>query len=82
MTGFLTDEEIARLMPSEVILHCAPVPTQVVSSDECYPAPQSDKQRQVEVRVLALADDLGSKQGVDRRRFFQLRPAWRLRSSR
>jgi hypothetical protein len=42
-----------------------------VSSDEFYPDPQNEKQREVENRLLAMADDLGKKQGLDRRRFFQ-----------
>jgi uncharacterized protein len=71
MTGFLSDEEIAQLMPSELLHHRTPLPTQIVSSDEYYPAPQSDKQREVEARLLGMADNLGGKRGLDRRRFFQ-----------
>jgi uncharacterized protein len=47
MTGFLTEEELAQLTPSELVAHPTPIPTQVVSSDEYYPAPQSEKQRKV-----------------------------------
>ena len=71
MTGFLTEEEIARLTPSELAQHRTPIPTQIVSSDEYYPAPQNEKQREAERRLLAMADDLGGKQGLDRRGFFQ-----------
>jgi uncharacterized protein len=71
MTGFLSDEEIARLTPSELVEHRTPIPTQIVSSDEYYPAPQNEKQREVEARLLAMADALGTKQGLDRRHFFQ-----------
>ena len=71
MTGFLTEEEIARLVPSEFAQHPTPIPTQIVASDEYYPSPQSEKQREVERRMLAMADDLGGRQGLDRRRFFQ-----------
>jgi hypothetical protein len=71
MTGFLSDEEIAALTPSEMVAHRTPIPTQVVASDEYYPAPQSPKQREVEARLVAMADQLGGKQGLDRRRFFQ-----------
>src|SRR5262245_15821425 len=71
MTGFLTDEELARLAPSELLKNHTPIPTQVVSSDEFYPDPQNPRQREVEARVLALADELGGWQGLDRRRFFQ-----------
>jgi uncharacterized protein len=48
-----------------------PIPTQIVSSDEFYPDPQNERQREVEARLLAMADDLGGKQGLDRRKFFQ-----------
>jgi predicted secreted protein len=71
MTGFLTDEELAQLTPSELVAHPTPIPTQVVSSDEYYPAPQNARQREVEQRLLAMADALGERQGMDRRRFFQ-----------
>src|SRR6516162_5670449 len=71
MSSQLTDEELAALMPSELVRHRTPVPTQIVSSDEFYPDPQNERQREVEARLLAMADDLGGKQGLDRRRFFQ-----------
>ena len=71
MTSQLTDEEIAALMPSELVQHETPIPTQIVSSDEFYPDPQNERQREVEARLLAMADDLGGRQGLDRRRFFQ-----------
>jgi predicted TIM-barrel fold metal-dependent hydrolase len=71
MTGYLTDEERARLLPSELLPNHTPIPTQVVSSDEFYPDPQNARQRLVEARLLALADELGGRQGLDRRRFFQ-----------
>ena len=71
MSSQLTDEEIAALMPSELVQYQTPIPTQIVSSDEFYPDPQNERQREVEARLLAMADDLGAKQGLDRRRFFQ-----------
>jgi hypothetical protein len=58
-------------------LRCAPIPTQIVSSDESYPDPQNERQREVETRLLAMADDLGKKQGLDRRKFFKAPPEWR-----
>jgi predicted TIM-barrel fold metal-dependent hydrolase len=48
-----------------------PIPTRIVSSDEFAPDPQNAKQREVEARLVAMADDFGKKQGLDRRRFFQ-----------
>src|SRR5215470_15805429 len=71
MSSQLTDEELARLMPSELLQNRTPIPTQMVSSDEYYPAPQNEKQREVEARLLAMADEIGGKQGLSRRRFFQ-----------
>src|SRR5262249_26054 len=71
MSSQLTEEELAALMPSELVPHHTPIPTQIVSSDEFYPDPQNERQREVEARLLAMADDLGGKQGLDRRRFFQ-----------
>jgi uncharacterized protein len=71
MTGFLSDEEIAQLTPSELLSQRTPIPTQMVASDEYFPAPQNEKQPEVEARLLAMADELGAAQGMDRRRFFQ-----------
>jgi len=71
MSGLLTEDEIAELMPSELVQHATPHPTQIVASDEYYPDPQNAQQREVEARVLAMADEIGAHQGVDRRRFFQ-----------
>jgi uncharacterized protein len=71
MTGFLTDEELSQLTPSELSPHRTPLPTQVVSSDEYYPAPQNARQKEVEARLLAMADEFGGKQAMNRRRFFQ-----------
>src|SRR5271169_7228721 len=58
-------------MPSELCRYQTPIPTQIVASDEFYPDPQNERQREVEARLLAMADELGRKQGLDRRRFFQ-----------
>ena len=71
MSSQLTDKELAELLPSELLPHHTPVPTQMVSSDEFYPAPQNARQREVEARLLSMADDLGGKHGLDRRKFFQ-----------
>ena len=47
MSGFLSEKEIAELVPSELCPYQTPIPTQIVSSDEYYPDPQT------------MADDLG-----------------------
>ena len=82
MTGLLSEEEIAELIPSELCPHHTPIPTQIVSSDEFYPDPQNEKQREVEQRLLAMADDLGKKQGSTAGASSRPRPAWRRPSSR
>ena len=69
--GFLTEQEINELNPSELLPHATPIPTQIVSSDEYTPPPQSEKQKEVEARLLSMADELGGKQGLNRRQFFQ-----------
>jgi uncharacterized protein len=69
--GFLTDDELNELIPAEMLPHTTPIPTQIISSDEYLPAPQSPQQKQVEARLLDMADELGRKQGLDRREFFQ-----------
>src|SRR2546423_7944933 len=71
MSSNLTEEELAALMPSELCQYQTPIPTQIVSSDEFYPDPQNERQREVEMRLLAMADEIGGKQGLDRRKFFQ-----------
>lgn len=71
MSGMLSDEEIAELVPSEFVNAPTPIPTAIVASDEFYPDPQSEAQRAVEARLNAMADEIGGRQGLDRRRFFQ-----------
>ena len=67
----LTQEELSRLRPAEDASAATPLPVQVVSSDEFMPIPQTQRQKQVEARLNALADQHGSKQGLDRRGFFR-----------
>ena len=68
---FLTDEMISGLLPAELDSFPSPVPTQIVSSDEYLPVPQTGKQREVEARLIAMSDQLAQRQGMSRRRFFQ-----------
>src|SRR5258707_6495417 len=69
--GMLSDEERARLVPARLATNPTPVPTQVVSSDEFLPVPQTERQKKVEARMNALADAWGRNNGLSRRRFFQ-----------
>jgi len=68
---FLTDEMISGLLPAETASFPSPVPTQIVSSDEYLPVPQTARQREVEARLIDLSDRLARRQGQSRRRFFQ-----------
>jgi predicted TIM-barrel fold metal-dependent hydrolase len=69
--GFLSDEELRELLPAEEAAFASPIPTQVVSSEEYFPQPQSAQQKEVEARLCVLADELARKHGLSRRRFFQ-----------
>jgi predicted TIM-barrel fold metal-dependent hydrolase len=69
--GLLTDEDRASLTPSELLPHATPIPTQMVSSDEYFPIPQTEKQKELQARLLTLGDEMAAKQGLSRRRFFQ-----------
>ena len=60
-----------RLLPAERHAFPGPVPTQIVSSEEYFPVPQSVAQRAVEARLRAMGDELGRRQGVSRRAFFR-----------
>src|SRR6476659_2238285 len=68
---FLTEEQLSELRPAETSSFPSPVPTQIVSSDEYVPVPQTERQREVEARLTELSDRLARRQGLSRRRFFQ-----------
>ncbi len=68
---FLSDEMISGLLPAETSTFPSPVPTQIVSSDEYLPVPQTEKQREVEARLREMSNRLARRQGQSRRRFFQ-----------
>jgi hypothetical protein len=67
----LSDEELANLVRAPLTTSSTPVPTQLVSSDEYLPIPQTERQKQVEARMNALGDEWGLRNGLPRRRFFQ-----------
>ncbi|MGH7046386.1 MAG: amidohydrolase family protein [Stellaceae bacterium] len=68
---FLTDDQLAELLPAETSSFASPVPTQIVSSEEYMPVPQTEKQREVEARLREISDRLARQQGLSRRKFFQ-----------
>ena len=59
------------LQLASVASFASPIPTQVVSSDEYRPAPQTEAQRRVEAGLKQLGDTLGGRLGMSRRRFFR-----------
>ena len=69
MAHYLSDAELERTIPADATPSRSPVPTQIVSNGEFNPLPQTRDQRHVEARVNALADALGQKHGLNRRRF-------------
>jgi predicted TIM-barrel fold metal-dependent hydrolase len=68
---YLTDEMISGLLPAETASFPSPVPTQIVSSDEFTPVPQTARQREVEARLTDMSDRIARRLGTSRRKFFQ-----------
>src|SRR3984957_13921411 len=68
---YLTDEMISGLLPAETGSFPSPVPTQIVSSDEFTPVPQTARQREVEARLTDMSDRISRRLGTSRRQFFQ-----------
>jgi predicted TIM-barrel fold metal-dependent hydrolase len=67
----LSDEERSRLLPAEDAAFDGPLPTQIVSSDEFVPLPQTRQQREVERRLARLGDELATRHNMTRRAFFR-----------
>jgi predicted TIM-barrel fold metal-dependent hydrolase len=68
---YLEPKRKKHMAPAETHSFAAPVPTQIVSSEEYFPPPQTAKQKEVEARVKALGNQMAKKLGTSRRRFFQ-----------
>ncbi len=68
--SWLSPADMAQLVAAETKF-ASPIPVQPVSSDEFMPALQSPRQREFEVRIKTLGNELARKQGLSRRRFFQ-----------
>ena len=75
--GFISDEDREDLTPSELLPDQTPIPTQVVSSDEYYPYPQTEKQRELQARLLDLGDSLAKSKVCRAAASSRPRPAWR-----
>src|ERR1051325_2502819 len=69
MPHYLSDDELQQTAPAEVASFRSPIPTQIVSNGEFNPLPQTRDQQRVEARVKELAQSLGPRHGMDRRRF-------------
>ncbi|MBI1187297.1 MAG: amidohydrolase family protein [Alphaproteobacteria bacterium] len=67
---FLSDDDKRGLIGAEMLAE-TPLPTQMVSSDEYAPVPQTRAQAEAEARLYGLADAIAPKLGLSRRRFFQ-----------
>ena len=67
--NLLDPEERRQLLPAETHAYRSPIPTQLVSSDEFMPSPQTRDQQRVEARIKELGGELGRRQGMTRRRF-------------
>jgi len=48
-----------------------PIPTRIASNEEFIPPPQSDEQKQVELRLWAIAETAALKLGLSRRDFLR-----------
>jgi hypothetical protein len=71
MASFLSERELGRLSPAEIVAYPSPVPLQMVSNGEFNPLPQTPDQRKVEGRLKAYADETGPRLGLDRRQFLR-----------
>jgi predicted TIM-barrel fold metal-dependent hydrolase len=67
----IREEDLVHLAGAEGASFPSPVPTQIVSSEEYFPPPQNQQQKQVEARLVEFADRVAKRNGLSRRRFFQ-----------
>jgi predicted TIM-barrel fold metal-dependent hydrolase len=67
----IREEDLVHLAGAEEASFPSPVPTQIVSSEEYFPPPQNQQQKQVEARLVEFADKVAKRNGLSRRRFFQ-----------
>ena len=65
------EEDLVNLAGAEEASFPSPVPTQIVSSEEYLPPAQNQQQKEVEARLVQLADRVAEKNGLSRRSFFQ-----------
>jgi uncharacterized protein len=63
------DQQAQCVRANEADTFESPIPTRMISNGEYMPAPQTEKQKQVEARVRELSEVASKKLGIDRRRF-------------
>ena len=71
MSMWLTNQQLQGLQRAYQKRVECPVPTQVISSGECYPPPQTQQQAQVESLIQEEADRYASRQGISRRTYLR-----------
>ena len=65
----MSDAELEQCVAAEKAAFRSPIPTQVVSSGEYNPMPQTKQQARVENLIMEMADTQGRRHNMDRRRF-------------
>jgi uncharacterized protein len=66
---YLSDKELRDLVGAETAAERSPIPTQIVSNGEFNPLRQTPQQREVETRLMDMADNISKRQGISRREF-------------
>ena len=69
MSDWLTTRQLQHLQRGYRKRVETPIPTQVVSSGECFPPPQSRRQAQAEVLMREKTDFYAGRQGMPRQRY-------------
>lgn len=69
--SFSAREELRERVPARTLRQNTPIAMPNIASDDSIPALTSEKRREVEARVLDMGDEVGSKQRLSRRQFFE-----------
>ena len=73
MSNWLTNQQLQHLRRGYEKRIESPVPTQVISSGECFPPPQTRQQVQVESLIQENADLYSRRQGLERQPYLRSR---------
>src|SRR6202012_2493499 len=68
MSEYLSEDDLGQLDPA-CKAFASPIPTQIVSNGEFFPARQSRQQLEVEMRLKQAAAELAPRPGLGRRAF-------------